>query len=70
MFNSCNYNTLVYNSTCVKQVVPPTPESGGRARIKVRRKVLYKQFFDIVGQKLMFNIQYFNLIAFILFAEK
>jgi len=71
MYNSCVFNTVKYNSTCIRQVTPPEPEVSGGARLRRRKqKVLIRQFFDIVGLKLISNKQLFYLLGFICIAEK
>ena len=60
MYGSCTFNSIKFNSLCVKEFVPPTPEPrGGGARLRQRKhKIFNKQFFDIIGTKLIFNKQY------------
>jgi len=71
MYGSCTFNNVKYNSTCVRQVTPPEPAISGGVRLRQRRrKVLIRQFFDLVGLKLIFNTQLFNLLGYILLAKK
>lgn len=71
MFNSCKFNTVKYNSTCLLQPIIPEVEIGGGIHVRQRKyKVSQKQFFDIVGIKLLFKYQLFNIFGFILLAKK
>ncbi len=66
MFNSCLFNTVKYNSVCIPQaVVPPiAPVTGGEARIKERkRRLLRREFINIVGTKLFFNREFIDIIG-------
>lgn len=69
MYNSCTYNAFEYNSLCLREVIEPI-ERGSITVRQRRRKVLYKQFFDIIGLKLFFTSRIFNILGFILLANK
>ena len=72
MFNSCNFNNIKFNSTCVREaVIPPIEPTGGGARVQERRKKVFKrEFFNIIGTKLIFSEHKFNIVGFILLARQ
>ncbi len=56
MFNTCGFNIVKYNSTCVVETITPSPVVTGGITIRKRvRKLLRYQDFRIVGKKLIFN---------------
>lgn len=86
MFNSCTFNSVKYNSACVRQVVPEAPSGGGEeGRFKDPGKRLFRrefipivgkklisdqQLLDIIGKKLIFDIQPINIIGLALLAKQ
>lgn len=70
MYNSCPFNATKYNSLCVTQPVTPVEPSGGVSFKRRRKKVFKTEFFDIIGTKLIFTLEEFNIIGFILIAEQ
>ncbi len=86
MFNSCTFNSLNYNSLCVKQAVTPIkPPTGGTAQIKERKlrrlKIeffniigtklfVHSELIDIIGTKLILNEEFSKIISSILLSEK
>ncbi len=71
MFNSCNFNNIKFNSTCVREaVIPPIEPTGGGIRLRERKKKIFRrEFFNIIGTKLIFNEHIFDIIGFILLAK-
>lgn len=62
MFNSCTFNSVKYNSKCVlPEIIEPI--TGHRRRF---RRLFKKEFFEIVGTKLIFHEQIFDIIGFLL----
>jgi len=65
MFNSYTFNSVNYNSVSIPQpVVAPTPPTGGEARIKERKRRLFRrEFINIVGIKLFLNKEQIKVIG-------
>ena len=74
MFNSCTFNSVKYNSVCIRQVVTPIKlPTGGTADIKVRERKLRRlhiQFINIVGTKLFLRKELIDIIGTILILNK
>ena len=65
MFNSVNFGNTKFNSRLIRQaVIPPIEPSDGDIRLRERKKKLFKrEFFDIIGTKLIFDKQIFDIIG-------
>ncbi len=73
MFNSCTFNSVKFNSICDRQAVTPPikqPTGGIRSRERIKKKVFRTQFFDLIGTKLIFSVEEFNIIGFVLVARQ
>ncbi len=73
MFNSCTFNSVKYNSLCVREAISPpieAPTGGIRLRERVKKKVFRTEFFNLVGTKLIFSLEEFNIIGFILVTKQ
>ena len=67
----CGYNILNYNSVCVpvEKQEPPISQSPAKF-ITLRRRILKREFIDLVGTKLFFNREHIKLIGTKLIPEK
>ncbi len=73
MFNSCTFNTVKYNSVCIRQPVAPVQPPIGDADARVdqrKRRVFHREFFNIVGTKLFLNKEQIKIIGIKLVSNK
>lgn len=86
MFNSCTFNSLKYNSRCIKEKAPISVGGEiGTIIVKQRKlRVLKTEFIDIIATKLFFdqtsidiigiklisNKEFSNIVSSILLSEK
>ncbi len=70
MLNSCTFNSVKFNSLCVRQPVV-APPSGGEGRLQPRKgRIFRREFVNIIGTKLFLNIEQIEIIATKLILKK